>query len=359
MASIRKTAYRTWQVRFRDPAGRQRGKTFKRKADADAFRARVEHTLRTGEFVDPSHGRVRFSEWAWRWLDGQIHLRPASVRRYASMLRNHLIPCFGGLPLTRVAPSHVRAWVGSLSATHAPYTVRHIFSLLNTILDAAVFDGLLARNPCARTPLPEKKPAHPRSYLTPEEVERIVDSITRRYEAFVILGAYTGLRWGEIAGLHLNDIDFLGRKLSVTRAVAQDGGRHYLAEPKTAASRRTIAVPSSVVEVLSRHVREFPSESGFVFTGARGGMMRYPDFYRFHWRPATHRAGLPEAKFHELRHSHASWLISAGQSVKVIQERLGHSSASTTLDTYAHLMDGMDGQAALLLDETYRLSQRK
>lgn len=359
MASIRRTPYGTWQARYRDTAGRQRGKTFKRKADALAFCAQVQHEVNSGNYLNPTRSNLRFSEWAGPWLNGQVQLSPASMRRYRTMLRLQLEPSLGSIPMSAITPVQIRSLIRSLTDDYAPLTVRNIYSLLSKILDDAVVDGVLAKSPCHGIPLPKKAPKHPRTYLTVKEVERLTEAMEPRFRPFVIIGAYMGLRWGEIAGLQRHNIEFESMRLSVTQAVGDGGGRHVLTTPKTNRSARTLAMPMIVADALTRHLHNYPSPHDLIFSSVRGSVVRYPDFYRYRWKPATRCAGLPNARFHELRHTHASWLIALGQPLKLVQERLGHASPTTTLETYSHLLPGADQHAAALLDEVARATYRQ
>ena len=160
-----------------------------------------------------------------------------------------------------------------------------------------------------------------------------------RYRALTILAAGTGLRQGEVFGLTVPHVDFLRRHLRVEQQLVVVQGRPpYLGPPKTEASRRTVPLPNLVLDALALHMATFePGPWELLFTNDRGGPINRTRFSDV-WRPAAKLAGLPEGTtFHDLRHFYASLLIRHGESVKVVQARLGHASATETLDTYSHL----------------------
>ncbi len=166
----------------------------------------------------------------------------------------------------------------------------------------------------------------------------------------------TGLRFGELAAIRSDRFDALRRTLRVEESLAEVRGEFIFKAPKSDAARRTVSLPSFIVEELAQHLAKYADDSGLVFGAPEGGPIRRTNFQRRAWLPAV-RASVGEPfTFHGLRHSHAALLIAQGEHPKVIQERLGHASIKTTLDTYGHLFDGMDEAAAQRLDEAWRVS---
>ena len=168
--------------------------------------------------------------------------------------------------------------------------------------------------------------------------------VADRYRLLIESAVYTGLRFSELAGLRRDDVDPIRKTVTVHRGVVEVAGRLHIEEPKTPASRRTVATPGWLGEQLAFHLRGHDADQ--VFTAPQGGLLRRGNFRRRVWLPATAAAGLDGVRFHDLRHTHAAWLIAAGEHPKVIQSRLGHASISTTLDRYGHLMAGLDAAAA-------------
>lgn len=157
-------------------------------------------------------------------------------------------------------------------------------------------------------------------------------------------------RWGELAGLQAASIDTSRRRLAVRSAVVEASGEPpTLGPPKSAASERTITLPHVVVEVLARHLDEHPPLAGMVWTTEAGEFLRRGSFGRI-WRKAVAESVGAPCRVHDMRHTHASWLVAAGEHPKSIQTRLGHSSIQVTIDRYGHLMDGLDHQTAVRLD---------
>lgn len=251
-------------------------------------------------------------------------------------------------------PSEVQAWVKGRAEVLAPATVEVAYRYLAAIFAAAVEDRLIPATPCKGVRLPKVEAAQVVPLAT-EAVEALIDAVPDRYRAMVVLAAGTGLRQGEAFGVTTSRLDFLRRSLKVDRQlVLLPGAPPYLAPPKTAASRRTVPLPDVVLEAVAAHLAAFPAgegEDSLVFTAPAGGGIRRNRFSESVWQPAVARAGLPKGThFHDLRHFYASLLIRHGESVKVVQARLGHASASETLDTYSHLWPDSEDRTRLAVD---------
>ncbi|MFP5376021.1 MAG: tyrosine-type recombinase/integrase [Acidimicrobiia bacterium] len=352
MASIKRRSDRgnRWEVRYRDPEGKQRARLFDRKVDADRFATSVEHSKLVGGYVDPAAGRRLFGDYARGWQAAQV-TRATTAAQVASHLRNHVLPTFEHRPLASVRPSEVQAWVKGRADVLAPATVEVVYRYLAAIFAAAVEDRLIPVTPCKGVRLPKVEAAQVVP-LSTEAVEALIGAVPERYRALVVLAAGTGLRQGEAFGLTTGAVDFLRRSLRVERQlVLLPGGPPYLAPPKTAASRRTVPLPDVVIEALAAHLTAYRVEGdGLIFTTPAGEPIRRNRFGDV-WRAAVKRAGLPDGTgFHALRHYYASLLIRHGESVKVVQARLGHASASETLDTYSHLWPDSEDRTRAAVD---------
>jgi integrase len=193
-------------------------------------------------------------------------------------------------------------------------------------------------------------------WLTSEQVLALAGTVPERYRALVIAGAGTGLRPGELFGLELDCVDFLRRTIRVDQQLARvPGGGVGLTPPKTPASYRTVPLPQTVADVLAAHLARWSPypELGVVFTSGTGGPVQQQPWAAV-WETARRRAGLPEwATPHDLRHHYASVLIRSGASVKVVQTRLGHASAKTTLDTYGHLFPDEEDRTRAAVDAAF------
>jgi integrase len=339
MASIQKRDNRKWRARYRDPDGREHARHFDRKVDAERWLVSVEHSKLTGAYVDPDAGRVTFGEYAEDWRRAQAQHRATTAAQVETNLRRHAYPTFGSRAIGSIRASEVQAWVKSLSATLAPGTVEVVFRYVSSVFSAAVRDRIVVSSPCAGVKLPkaEKKRIIP---MTVEQVRAIEAALPGRYRALVTLCAGTGMRQGEAFGLTADRVNFLRRTVTVDRQlVLMPGeGGPVLGPPKTDAAYRTIPVPVLVTDALSAHIATYgEGPDRLIFANERGEPIRRTRFSDV-WRPAAKAAGLsPGTGMHALRHYYASALIRYGESVKVVQSRLGHASASETLDTYSHL----------------------
>lgn len=323
-----------WQARWRDPDGRQRAQVFGRKVDAEQFLTSVEHRMLMGEYVDPNAGKVTLREYAEAWRERQVH-RPSTQEMVESRLRLHVYPTLGDRQLRAIRPSDIQALVTDRAQHVKPRTVETMYRYLFSIFRDAERDRLIGRSPCDRIKLPkaEKIEIVP---PTVEMVEALAEAIADRYRATVVVAAGAGLRLGEVLGLQVDRIDFLRRTLRVDQQLlTPNSGPITLGPPKTPSSVRTVPIADVVVRELARHVERFPPVDGFVFSTEMDNPVRKSTFQAA-WARANRAAGCT-VRFHDLRHFYASALISSGCSVKQVQQALGHSSATETLDTYTHL----------------------
>jgi integrase len=351
MASIDRRPNGKWRARYRlHPGGPQRAKHFARKTDAERFLARVQGQLLDGSYIDPGAGQVRLADYAAAWQAAQVH-RPTTVVQVDAHLRNHVLPFFGDRPLASIRPSEVQAWVRGRADILAPATVEVVYRIFSAILSDAVGDRLLARNPAkgVRLPRQAKKPIDP---PTLDQVEELVAAMPDRYRAIIVLAAGTGLRQGECFGLTVDRVDFLRRSITVDRQLVLAGsGPPRFGPPKTEASVRNVPLPDVVALALAAHLERWRAGvDGLIFTNASGGPIRRNRFNET-WRAATARADAEGLRFHDLRHFYASLLIDHGESVKVVQSRLGHASAAETLDTYAHLWPDNEERTRAAVDD--------
>ncbi len=345
-----------WRVRYQADGRRISRSGFATRAEARAWLAQVEVDIGRGRHVDPRSGRVLFAEYADLWLAGLI-AEPSTKDRTKSRVQAQLLPAFGSRRLDEVRREHVRAWIATMAARYSPSYVRSCLVTLRSILQEAVDAGRLPSNPAAGVAGPPIR-AEERRFLSAAEVESLSAAIDDRFRALVLLAAYSGLRWGELAGLRMQNLDLLRGRVTVVEVLARgDGGRRYTKSfPKTAAGRRTVAVPRAVVEALRSHVETYGlGEGGLVFSTARGKPLRHADWNEVHFGPAVLRAGLagpPRPTFHSLRHTHAALLVAQGTHPKAVQRRLGHASIRTTLDTYGHLYEEHEAEITEGLDQT-------
>ncbi|MFC6151547.1 MULTISPECIES: tyrosine-type recombinase/integrase [Mumia] len=302
----------------------------------------------TGSYVDPRAGKVTFEAYARTWQDLQMH-RTNTALAVDSALRVHAIPAFGKRPIASIRRSDIQSWVQAMSAELAPATVRVTFQHARSVFRAAVDDRLIARTPCERITLPriDKPVIEP---LPTETVLALEEAMPPRWRAIVRLMAGTGVRPGEAAGVTLDRIDFLRRSLRVDRQLLLTRP-HTFGPPKTDSGIRTIPLPQVVVEALSVHVAEHGTGVDQMLFANPGGGILNRDLVTRAFRDAVREVGAPDGtRLHDLRHYYASLLIRHGESVKVVQARLGHASAKETLDTYSHLWPDSEDMTRAAID---------
>jgi hypothetical protein len=245
MAHIRRVAAGSWQVRYRDPSGKERARTFRRKADADKFLVTVETDKLRGMWADPRLVRITVGEWLPTWQTSRVHLRPSTRAASESMLRNHVLPYFGDRRLGSVTPTDVQGFVAHLEEKGlAASTVRQCYLLVAGLFSSALDSDIIVRSPCRGINVPQSSNMEMR-FLTADEVSDLAGVIDERYHALVLTAAYTGCRFGELAGLKAHRLDLLRRTVTITEALSEVRGQVRLTPPKTTAARRQVACPGS------------------------------------------------------------------------------------------------------------------
>jgi integrase len=342
-----------YQVRWIDPWRKERSKTFAKMRDAKVFMAEVEVAVERGEYLDPKRASITLDEWSAIWLKSRVGVRPNTKARDASSIRNHLLPHLGHLRLAEIGFDHVQTWVQTLDDEGlAPATVRKTHQIAAQILEFGVKARRIGWNPARGVELPRSTIAVAR-YITASEIDLLADTIKSRFRMLVLLGGYCGMRWGEAAGLQLEQIDLLHRRVIIDRTLTETSGHLQIGLPKTQSSARQISMPSFMVNEIESHLVSFPpGVEGHLVTSAGGGLLRRSNFRRREWLPAVAEARLSPLRYHDLRHSHVALLIAQGEHPKLIADRLGHASPTVTMGIYGHLFPGLDEEAADRLDRS-------
>lgn len=330
MASIQKRENGRWRARYRDAAGKEHARHFRRKIDAQQWLDEVTASMVTGAYVAPGAGRITFREYAEEWRKVQVH-RSGTVASVEGALKRHVYPVIGDRPLESVRPSDIQAMVKGMKLS--PSSVRVAMRYVSGIFKAAVMDRRISVSPCVGIRLPRVEVQRV-EVISTETVTAMIDAVPERMRAMLVLAAGTGMRQGEIFGLTVDRLDFLRRTVRVDRQLV-DG---QFGPPKTDSSVRTIPLPRTVVDALAAHLKAFPAgDDGHVFTRTSGAPWRRSAF-SVEWTRARKATETPEdVTMHSFRHYYASLLIRHSESVKVVQDRLGHATAAETLDTYSHL----------------------
>lgn len=304
--------------------------------------------------------------------------------KYARLWARTWGPLIGSVPANVITADHVRRAVNALGDRYARKSLENQRGLLSGVLDRAIEQGHLARNPAKGVRLPagrhvvvgedDEDDDAEMVFLAPDEYRLLEDAVAPHYRPLVKFLAGTGCRWGEAVALRKRDVDLATSTIKVRRALKwSPDGRQVIGPPKTKKSRRTVALPPEIIDDL-RELTKGKATGDFVFTAPAGGMVQHRTFWSDHWRPAIFRAqhcpehadpacrcgtahpkrckvhdkppppcGCPGTlgqapRIHDLRHSHASWLLAHGVPIHVVQIRLGHESIQTTVDTYGHLL---------------------
>lgn len=332
MSSIEKRSSRdghsVWRAHYRTPDGKQRNKSFSRKLDAERFLTRIESAKLAGSFADPALARLTMGEWSARWLAGQGHLKASTRERYAGILRAHVDPRWSKVRLADVRHADVQAWVSELAQRRSASTARKAHRVLSLVLGLAVRDNRLARNAADGVSLP-REVQQDRRYLSHSEVRQLAAAAGEHGLVITFL-AYTGLRFGEVAALRVVRLDLLRRRVEVAESVTSVNGKLVWGTPK-GHTRRWVSVPAFVAEQLAAHVAG-KSADDLVFGSAHAGVLRASNFRRDVFEPAARAVGLKGLVPHGLRHTAASLAIASGADVKVVQQMLGHRSATMTLE---------------------------
>jgi integrase len=367
--SIRKrgSTYAYWLDLPADPVtGKRRQKTkggFRTKRECQAALNEAIMALQTGTYVEASRRTVR-SFLLDEWLPDREppKLRATTYANYQTQIRTHVLPALGSVELQRLTPAQLNTFYRTLLASGrrdgqglAPKTVKNIHAILHRALKDAMRWGYVVRN-VADAVDPPKGGSPEMQVWTPEQLRAfLAHARTDRLYAVWLLVATTGMRRGELAGLRWVDVDLDAGRASPRRPRVVVNYAVEASEPKTAKGRRSVALDAVTVAALREHrarqaeeralVGPLWHDSGLVFTRPDGAPI-HPDLISDWFGRLAREAGLPKIRLHDVRHSYASAALAAGIPAKVVSERLGHATIQITLDTYSHVLPGLDAQAA-------------
>ncbi len=339
---ILSTGQRVFDARYRDPQGRnQQKRGFATKGEAQAYLRQVLTAVADETYIKPI--KLSFGEYLRTWLSGRASIKPSTLRSYTSMAAKHLLPAFGAKPLQALSAADVNVFLAQ-RATLSVKTRRNLIVLLNTILEHALAEQRISRNPLD-SPLLQR----PRAILASEEVEEveiftaaemsaILDALAPHWVPMFHLDYMTGLRLGELLGVQWLDIDFEHRQLRVRRSI--DKGQPVTT--KSRHGRRSIDLGDQVLALLGsmRRARAHEPADAYIFRTPAGGEIDPDNLRERVWSPALLKAGVRFRPIKSLRHSFASLLIREGHDPLYISRQMGHHSPSFTLKTYCHLFPG-------------------
>ena len=312
--------------------------------------------------VLPSDDRMRLGQYLDQWLEYSVKpsVRAITHESYSQLVRLHLKPGLGPIPISKLSPSDVREFMNTkLKSGLSPRTVLYCRAVLRRALRQAVSDGTISRNAAALADPPHYKKSDVKIF-TEEQATTFIQAIENdRLKALYLLTLCLGLRRGEALGLKWAALDIENSTLHVRDALQRIGGKLQLVELKTKKSRRTLQIPNILLPVLKTHrVRQLEErikmgekwhETGFVFTTPIGTPLEPRNVLR-HYHAALKTAKLPRMRFHDLRHSCASILLAQGIPLRTVMEVLGHSSIRVTGDVYGHVAARLMSEAAAAMD---------
>ncbi|GAA5008105.1 site-specific integrase [Kitasatospora paranensis] len=356
--AVRRLPSGRWQARYRDPLTgqlRSADETYATKTDAEVALTVIEASIVTSKWTDPDAGAVNFGDFAATWLKDR-KLEESTRERYATILRLHILPRLGSRSIAEITPPRVRSWrSGLLDAEVGEPSVVKAYQMLRAIMNTAVDDGLIQRNPC-RIKGADAYDVPERPVLTVPEVFAVADAIGPRWRALVLVTAFTRLRFGELAALRRRDVDLEARLVRVRRNQAElNSGRLLDKAPKSAAGFRPVAFPAEIVPALAHHLEHFAGTGpdGHVFVGPRGGRLRRSNF-RDDWVSARAKAGITgNVHFHDLRHTGNTLASQSGASTRELMTRMGHSTTRAAL-IYQHMTSERDRILADRMGEAVR-----
>jgi integrase len=366
MASVSKQPNGRWLVRYWTPDGQARKQRFDRATDARSFANKVEADKAADRFVDPRLGRIKFRDYAKEWLAAiRATIKHSTFASYEMNIRVHVNPALGNVRLQHLTADKLNAFYGTLLESGrrdgkglSPKTVRNIHIVVRKALGDAARWGRISHNPALLADPPKARATRRIEMKTWDAGELAffleLAQDDDLYPAWH-LDAHTGLRRGELLGLQWPDLDLDAGQLAVRRTLVSVNYEIRVEEPKTPRARRTVALDAVTVKILREHrknqlERQLSSgadyrDSDLVFCRADGSPI-HPQVASDRFARIVERAGLPPISMKGLRHTHATLALKAGAPVKVVSERLGHVSTSFTMDTYAHVLPGMQEDAA-------------
>lgn len=386
MAYARKLPSGAWQGIYRSGGrgGSKHTATYDRKADALGWAQEQEAKLRRGTWIDPRASSVLFRDLVDGddgWWAGRV-VEATTLANDRSRVDSHLLPKWRDVAVGNIRPSAVQAWVKELSkAGLAPATVRAIHQLFRSAMDSAVKDRYIDRNPCDETKLPTVPPGR-EVFLTHPEVDGILGHLDPFHQAVCLCLVLTGMRWGEVAGLHWERVHLNERRIDVHEVLSEVRGDRTIKPYPKSKRRRSVPVSDELYEALTLHQLAFPGKPGdLVFRPEPVGMLSRHTWARDVFKPAcvkadvrvrqaVNRKGEPRWKQrkvdgervplltsdvhpHDLRHTCASWLLQDGVSLAEVGKLLGHQTSAST-QRYTHLEQDQFTAVLAVLDSRAR-----
>lgn len=332
---------------------------FKTKKDAQKALTEAMNSFFKGTYIEPS--KTLFQDYLTEWFQTKrrsIGIQTAQV--YEHYLNSRIIPKLGNIAIAELSTLHIQSYINNLQENGlSSSTVKKNYEIIRNSLEHAIDFGLIQNNVALKVKLP-KAERKELMVWDEDEVNRFLQTAKEdRYYIVFYLAVTTGMRQGEILGLRWSDVNLKDGLLSIRQTLSHDG-KTFINGAKTKASLRTIALSEATIKKLQNHKMISSQEKLAIGPGylnhnlvisTQIGSPVNPANIRRSFNRLTEVACLPRIRFHDLRHTHASLLLSKGINIKVISERLGHSNIKITLDTYSHVLPTMQKEAMQKLDE--------
>ncbi|RIV37151.1 site-specific integrase [Micromonospora radicis] len=366
-----------YRVRYIAPDGKEKSQSFpdRKKREAQAFLANVQADILKGTYVDPDAGRTTFKQYADEWLAAAT-TDLLTRDRIEYELRLHVYPVLGHKPMASIQPATIREWARRIQESGLSVGYRRVlFTDVSMIFNAAVDDRKIISNPFSAKSIRRPKPAPTK--VVPWSVDRLAafrENMPCRYRVAVDLGAGCGLRQGEIFATSPGDLDETRPVLHVTRQIKLVRGVLIFAPPKGGKSRE-VPLPASVAGRLRQHAQDCPPIAVTLPWGTLNGEPRTVELYLTNpagtaltrsmfnsgvWKPTIRATGIPDDRhngMHVLRHTYASVLLDAGESIKALSAYLGHADPGFTLRTYTHLLPTSEDRTRRAIDTAFGQDQ--
>jgi len=340
----------SWYAVYRDGATQKWESAGTSKRAAEKLLAKRMNQINAGTYQE--FEKILFEEYSAKWLSdyAKVSVKRSTFISYEDIVRLHLNPRFGKQYLHRISAADVQKFVSEKITNEelSPKTVINILIPLKEMFKHAVVWGLIKRDPTIYVKRPRVE-TEEMDFLNPEEIRLFLDNVGSEYYALFLTAVMTGMRRGELLALQWGDIDWNSNQISVRRSIF----RGEFINPKSKNSIRRIVISPVLRQELEQYrLLTRKSDRELVFSNGNGLPLDPDNLVKRGFYPALDRAGLRRIRFHDLRHTYASLLISQGENIKFIQSQLGHASAKTTLDRYGHLMPNLENDAARRLDKT-------
>ncbi|WP_018249051.1 tyrosine-type recombinase/integrase [Orenia marismortui] len=380
MGHIRKQGENTWEITIstgKDPVTGKYGRIYEtvqgNKTQAKKRMMELEYELEHSTYIKPSE--LTLSELLHQWYQdyAQTNLAPSTQEYYDIIINSHIIPLLGGIKISDLEPMHIQRYLseklrnGRLdgkSGGLSNKSVKRHYTVINQVLKYAAKLQVIENNPAKYVDPP--KPENPEiQALKQEELEKILDIAKGWIHDFIYIAAFTGMRRGELLALRWKDVNFKDKSLQIRQSVSKlSGGRLIYREPKTKSSIRLISIDDDIVKILKCRNKEqkenklklgsqYNNKYNLVFAKENGDPY-LPLYTTRQFNKVAEKANLSNFRLHDLRHTHATLMLQAGIHPKIVQERLGHSSITQTLDTYSHITPSMQRTAVQKLKDSLK-----